>query len=72
MAYGLWRMVSMFQPYAISYQPYAKYARLASEIFLSNLLVIFVSRSGLLRSLEQIAAIKKFLTAEQGSHIPSS
>ena len=32
MAYSVW-----FQLYAISYQPYAKYARLASEIFLSSL-----------------------------------
>jgi hypothetical protein len=30
-------MVHMFLLYAISYQPYAKHARLASEIFLSNL-----------------------------------
>jgi hypothetical protein len=37
MAHGLSRMIRMFQLYAISYQPYAKYARLASEIFLSNL-----------------------------------
>ena len=28
----------MFQLYAISYQPYAKYVRLASEIFFSSLL----------------------------------
>jgi hypothetical protein len=32
MAYSVW-----FQLYAISYQPYANYARLASEIFLSSL-----------------------------------
>ena len=37
MAYGLWRMVRMFKLYAISYQPYAKYARLASETFLTGL-----------------------------------
>jgi hypothetical protein len=36
-AYGLWRMVRMFQLYSISCQPYAKFARLASEIFLSSL-----------------------------------
>jgi hypothetical protein len=32
MAYSVW-----FQLYAISYQPYARYRRLASEIFLSSL-----------------------------------
>ena len=37
MAHGLWRMVRMSQLYAISYQPYAKYARLASRTFLIGL-----------------------------------
>jgi hypothetical protein len=37
MAYGLSRMVRAVKLYAISYQPYAKYARLASEILLSRL-----------------------------------
>ena len=36
-------MVRMFQLYAISYQPYAKFARLASEIFLSSLQSEFFS-----------------------------
>ena len=36
---GLWRMAYRvcFQLYAISYQPYANFARLASEILLSSL-----------------------------------
>jgi len=36
---GLWRMVYSvwFQQYAISYQPYANFVRLASEILLSSL-----------------------------------
>jgi hypothetical protein len=38
MAYSVW-----FQLYAISYQPYANYARLASEIFLSSLQSDFFS-----------------------------
>jgi hypothetical protein len=38
MAYGLWSKL-----YAISYQPYAKYARLGSEIFLSRLQSEFFS-----------------------------
>ena len=36
-------MVRTFQLYAISYQPYAKFARLASEIFLSSLQSEFFS-----------------------------
>src|SRR4030095_1459321 len=31
MAYGVWPMVGMFQLYAISYQPYAQYARVAGH-----------------------------------------
>jgi hypothetical protein len=38
MAYSVW-----FQLYAISYQPYANYARLASETFLSSLQSEFLS-----------------------------
>ena len=44
-------MVRMVKLYAISYQPYAKYARLASEIFLSSLQTEFFSNLLVLRSL---------------------
>ena len=44
-AYGLWRMVPWSDLYAISYQPYANLARLASEIFLSSLQEEFFSLS---------------------------
>ena len=50
---GLWRMAYSvwFQRYAISYQPYANYMRLASEIFLSSLQIEFLSNLLVLRSL---------------------
>jgi hypothetical protein len=48
MAYSIW-----FQLYGISYQPYASYARLASEIFLSSLQTEFFSNLLVLRSLRQ-------------------
>jgi len=65
-------MVRMVKLYAISYQPYAKYARLASEIFLSSLQTELFQqpvqytdklRSFLTRVLLPSTAIAEFLSA---------